>query len=521
MGKKSKEGEKESSDAFKTLFGDSNPYRRKPQSDQDQQPKQKEPHQDPSGLGLGFGTSGGEGEEDNPAADSPRKEIEIAETKKKRKRERERNPFLEADVRDSAIRQKRKKRTEDDDQSTELIDGKGNEARKKKRKRDEIEEEYEMKMYGGPEKIEGGDAEPGRIVVGEKRKAGFDTKEMVVSKEAYDDESKLQRTVFVGNLPLKVKKKVLLRDFGQFGEVESVRIRSVPIVDSKIPRKGAIIKGKFNDSADSVHAYIVFKDEQSAQAALSHNMAKLGENHIRVDRACPPRKKLKGENALLYDNKRTLFVGNLPFDVKDEELYQLFCGVNHMESSIEAIRVIRDPHSSVGKGIAYVMFKTREAANTIVKKKNFKLRDRDLRLYHAKSDSTPSKRKKPEPAWAENSPGKRLAVDSRQKPSNTTKSMKVTKAADLSYQGLRASKSGVQKKGNLHLRTEEHGKIESKGGRRLEPKARKTKRPAVEARKAKALKAGGGAVRQLGQKRKLESRTPENSHRDKIARKFR
>lgn len=39
-------------------------------------------------------------------------------------------------------------------------------------------------------------------------------------------------------------------------------------------------------------------------------------NHIRVDRACPPRKKLKGESAGLYDNKRTVFVGNLPFDVK-------------------------------------------------------------------------------------------------------------------------------------------------------------------------------------------------------------
>lgn len=42
----------------------------------------------------------------------------------------------------------------------------------------------------------------------------------------------------------------------------------------------------------------------------------IGGNHIRVDRACPPRKKLKGDNSHLYDNKRTVFVGNLPFDVK-------------------------------------------------------------------------------------------------------------------------------------------------------------------------------------------------------------
>lgn len=42
----------------------------------------------------------------------------------------------------------------------------------------------------------------------------------------------------------------------------------------------------------------------------------VGGNHIRVDRACPPRKKLKGDSSPLFDNKRTVFVGNLPFDVK-------------------------------------------------------------------------------------------------------------------------------------------------------------------------------------------------------------
>ena len=56
-----------------------------------------------------------------------------------------------------------------------------------------------------------------------------------VSKEGFDDEDKLLRTVFVGNLPLKVKKKTLLKEFKKFGEVESVRIRSVPIQDVGFP----------------------------------------------------------------------------------------------------------------------------------------------------------------------------------------------------------------------------------------------------------------------------------------------
>lgn len=47
-----------------------------------------------------------------------------------------------------------------------------------------------------------------------------------------------------------------------------------------------------------------------------------------------------------------------PF-LQDEELYQLFCGISNLESSVEAVRVVRDPHLNVGKGIAYVLFKSK------------------------------------------------------------------------------------------------------------------------------------------------------------------
>ncbi|KAK7281873.1 hypothetical protein RIF29_10213 [Crotalaria pallida] len=61
----------------------------------------------------------------------------------------------------------------------------------------------------------------------------------------------------------------------------------------------------------------------------------------------------------LMITREMFFVGNLPFDVKDEELYQLFCGKSNLESNVEAVkvvRVVRDPHLNVGKGIAYVLF---------------------------------------------------------------------------------------------------------------------------------------------------------------------
>ncbi|OMO93285.1 hypothetical protein COLO4_16985 [Corchorus olitorius] len=315
-----------------------------------------------------------------------------------------------------------------------------------------------------------------------------------------------------------VKKKVLIKEFSKFGEIESVRIRSVPLAETKKPRKGAIMLNQINEKADSVHAYIVFKTEQSAEASLAHNMAVVAGNHIRVDRACPPRKKLKGESAPLYDNKRTVFVGNLPFDVKDEEVYQLFCGISNLESSIEAVRVVRDPQFGVGKGIAYVLFKTKEAANAVVKKRSLKLRDRELRLSHARPDATPSKRKNPSSSGMNSTPSKKLAVDSGTPSSNGSRS---SAKASLSYQGLRASKSGVQKK--VHKGTGPV-KMKVKAQKDAKPKERNTKRPAVAARKAKAnaqAHKDAGVSKHAGAKRKPDRSTPGSAHQKKKAKRFR
>ncbi|PWA72159.1 RNA-binding (RRM/RBD/RNP motifs) family protein [Artemisia annua] len=370
---------------------------------------------------------------------------------------------------------------------------------KKKRKRDEVEAEYEERKYGGVD-VDKGEDEGVKVKVGEKRKGlGKGDEELLVAKEGFDDEEKLLRTVFVGNLPLKVKKKALLREFAKFGEVESVRMRSIPLLDDKTPRKGAIIKKQINDAVDRVNAYIVFKTEDSAQASLAHNMAVVGGNHIHVDRACPPRKKLKGENAPLYDSKRTVFIGNLPFDVKDEELYQLFSSFNNLKDCIEAIRVVRDPGTSMGKGIAYVLFTTREAANTVVRKHKLKIRDRELRLSHAlKANPTPSKQKE-------------------------SSSSKPAVGGNLSYQGIRATKSGGEKK--FATRIAKHVRTESRSENVVKKKVRSEKRPSVAARKAAANAArtggDGGGSGSGGTKRKQESRTPQSNNKNKKPRKFR
>ena len=54
----------------------------------------------------------------------------------------------------------------------------------------------------------------------------------------------------------------------------------------------------------------------------------------------------------MHDHKRCVFVGNLPFDVQDEELWTHFerCG------DIEFVRIVRDKKTNIGKGFGYVQF---------------------------------------------------------------------------------------------------------------------------------------------------------------------
>ncbi|CAL0311805.1 unnamed protein product [Lupinus luteus] len=514
--------------AADSLFSDNNPFRRKPQqyAATSESPK---PTQTLNADPVDEKKRKRNKEEKNATASADSNSIvEVSEKKKDKKKKKQASveenkdsdlvvePIVNSEVANEDNERKKKKKkkkpaSDDENQGSDLVvepieNGEvakeGDE--KKKRKREDLEKEWEDKMYGiveGEEKVESEGLEK-KKTVGSKRKTLDNAADILVSKEGFDDEDKLLRTVFVGNLPLKVKKKTLLKEFKKYGEIESVRIRSVPIQDTKKPRKGAILAKKINDDGDSVHAYIVFKTEESAQASLSHNMTVVEGNHIRVDRACPPRKKLKGEKALLYDNKRTVFVGNLPFDVKDEEIYQLFCGKANLESDVEAVRVVRDPHLNVGKGIAYVLFKTREAANFVIRKRNMRLRDRQLRISHAKADATPSKRPYQSPAGAVRTPpAKKFAMASRSPLSSDNRSIK---KVNTSYQGLRANKSDVQKR--------------THGGEK--PKERLVKRPSVAARKAKVNSQKDGAppskqAAAAGVKRKFEKRTPDSSLRQK------
>lgn len=130
------------------------------------------------------------------------------------------------------------------------------------------------------------------------------------------EQAKLARTVFVGNLAATVQRKALKKLFRRYGAVESVRVRSLPVVpDAKLPRKAAAITGAVQRGRASAHAYIVFEEPQAAEAALGHNMQEFEGLHLRVDRAASNSKGGKEAAGVQYDPSRTLFLGNLHLEI--------------------------------------------------------------------------------------------------------------------------------------------------------------------------------------------------------------
>ena len=121
----------------------------------------------------------------------------------------------------------------------------------------------------------------------------------------------------------------------------------------KMPRKVAVHKMQLQAKRDTVHAYIVFKEAAAVAAAASQMNGYLFEDkHLRVDAAANAHKPV--------DHKRSVFVGNVPFVATDEDLRTVFaeCG------AVEAVRIVRDPITNVGKGFAFIMFAVRGAAAT-------------------------------------------------------------------------------------------------------------------------------------------------------------
>jgi len=207
------------------------------------------------------------------------------------------------------------------------------------------------------------------------------------------------RTVFLGNVPISAKKKDLERLLSEFGPVDSVRLRNVPVDPTKAAPKKALVKsGQLNtESRSSMSAFAVMASVDRAAAALKLNMREWQGKHLVVDRARAQTREGQESTGAIYDTKRTVFVGNLPFDVEEEDVIQAFLarGVAkaepELEGAVRAVRCVRDGRSGLGKGIAYVMLRDTEAAKAAVRVgPTLKVGKRRLRVSRALAKPGPS-----------------------------------------------------------------------------------------------------------------------------------
>ncbi|XP_029349050.1 RNA-binding protein 34 [Echeneis naucrates] len=177
-----------------------------------------------------------------------------------------------------------------------------------------------------------------------------------------------KRTVFVGNLPVGCTKKTLRSLFRDKGAIESIRFRSVVREDQSMSRKVAAIKRKIHPKKQSINAYVVFKDEEGVASALEKNGVEIEKDfHIRVDRVT---------DGAAHDHKRSVFVGNLSFEINELAFRRHFeeCG------EVEAVRLVRDQNSGLGKGFGYVLFESADSVQLALELDGSKLEGRSIRV---------------------------------------------------------------------------------------------------------------------------------------------
>ncbi|XP_015451738.1 RNA-binding protein 34 [Pteropus alecto] len=165
-------------------------------------------------------------------------------------------------------------------------------------------------------------------------------------------------------------KKKLKSFFKEYGQIESVRFRSVIPAEGTLSKKLAAIKRKVHPDQKNINAYVVFKDENSAARALSRNGAQIADGfRIRVDLASETSSR----------DKRSVFVGNLPYKAEEPAVEEHFldCG------SVVAVRIVRDPRTGVGRGFGFVLFENTDAVHLALKLNNSELMGRKLRVMRS------------------------------------------------------------------------------------------------------------------------------------------
>jgi nucleolar protein 12 len=426
---------------------------------------------------------------------------------------------------------RKKEREEEDDDDAE--------AKEKKRRRNKSvlaetkEETMEGEYSSDEEEYEG-------FVKGGKKKSArsLTSENASTSSKKSEEEMKeeLKRTIFVGNVPTKTKPKELVAFFKELmgakakhAEVVSARIRSVPLKknadekDAKVPIRAKILgsmgkkknkenNGAINEASKSgCTAYIVWKREKDCERAVKKgNMQKFKGHTLRVDFAAKSSQKKGGGagtgddgSGVNYDRTKSVFVGNLPFDVSDEEVIEIFTKnkeYKELKTELEAVRVVRDKTTRTGKGIAFILFKSVKAARTALLLDGFEMGKRELRVTKVgvvapkRGNEVTKSRERVGKGNANSKSGSGSENNANKRKASSWEGGRSAKGNKVAKFEKKSSVTGDGKRGGANAGSSRGkkgapAKTTTTKKKSKEPRASGKKRPAVALRKAK-MKAG-------------------------------
>ena len=202
-----------------------------------------------------------------------------------------------------------------------------------------------------------------------------------------ESQSAVDRTVFIGNVPLNVSTKALSRFFTTTHGVvvETIRLRSVPIAgcavlqagNSAAVRKVCTITKNFIEGRDTCNAYMRLSSLSAVSKIVSLKTVLFEKSVLKVDFATPT-----------VNSKHSVFLGNIPFDAKEHEIVSLFQKAIIEKSSIiekkdlltMSCRLIRDASTGLGKGFGYLTVSDLDTVSQVLSLPLLKLRKRELRV---------------------------------------------------------------------------------------------------------------------------------------------
>ncbi|KAH9942888.1 hypothetical protein B0H21DRAFT_695772 [Amylocystis lapponica] len=245
-------------------------------------------------------------------------------------------------------------------------------------------------------------------------------------------------------------------------------------LDPKEKKRIAFIKQELHEKVDAVNAYVVFAHppptttraanvpppvptmdpyEAAKAAAADADGSIFMERTVRVDRVGRHEDAGDATAAGMSDPKATVFVGNLDFASKEEDLRVFFEGLVSAERGppggdgmsggednsdeegdgerpekhakrprtwVKRVRIIRDKDTQLGKGFAYVQFTDRESVDEILalEQDQLKFAKRKLRVQRCKTVPGSAKvvPKFAKPAPSVRAPAPHLAAPTRPAP---------------------------------------------------------------------------------------------------------